>query len=195
VPALAECSGPPQPARRDALGTSYPNLEPVDSSPARSAPLSRCTLLRHSSFVRAVCVNALVRICAGGDQGWSSLPRQCNPLKSACGKLQASQRLRQHCGRMTGNTEVGFVFGIRIEKRPCDRTFPSGHPELALSLSTEAVPQAIGLESPHRRSRLRLRSTAGGARAHRLPALSRRRPLSIMSTPFGGCGRRTAVLA
>jgi hypothetical protein len=25
----------------------------------------RCTLLRHSSFVRAVCVDALVRICAG----------------------------------------------------------------------------------------------------------------------------------
>src|SRR5439155_8842377 len=31
----------------------------------KSAPLSRCTLLRHSSFVRAVCVNALLRICAG----------------------------------------------------------------------------------------------------------------------------------
>jgi hypothetical protein len=26
--------------------------------------------------VRAVCVNALVRICARGDQRWSSLPRQ-----------------------------------------------------------------------------------------------------------------------
>ena len=34
------------------------------------------TLCRHSSLVRAVCVNALVRICAGGDQRWSSLPRQ-----------------------------------------------------------------------------------------------------------------------
>jgi hypothetical protein len=28
------------------------------------------------SSVRAVCVNAHVRICAGGDQRWSSLPRQ-----------------------------------------------------------------------------------------------------------------------
>jgi len=28
---MAECSGPPQPARTDAVGTSYPNLEPVDS--------------------------------------------------------------------------------------------------------------------------------------------------------------------
>ncbi len=68
VPAMAECSGPPQSARPDAVGTIYASLEPVDSSTPRSAPLSRCTLLRHSSFVRAVCVNALVRICAGGDQ-------------------------------------------------------------------------------------------------------------------------------
>src|SRR5713226_7420973 len=73
---MAECSGPPQSARTDALGTFYPNLELVDSSTPRSAPLSRCTLLRHSSFVRAVCVDAPVRICAGGDQRWSSLPRQ-----------------------------------------------------------------------------------------------------------------------
>src|ERR1022692_5162799 len=76
VQAMAECSGPPQSARKDVLGTFYPSLEPVDSSTPRSAPLSRCTLLRHSSFVRAVCVDALVRICAGGDQRWSSLPRQ-----------------------------------------------------------------------------------------------------------------------
>src|SRR5713101_8477414 len=76
VPAMAECSGPPQSARTDALGTLYPSLEPVDSSTPRSAPLSRCTLLRRSFFVRAVCVDALVRICAGGDQRLSSLPRQ-----------------------------------------------------------------------------------------------------------------------
>src|SRR5262249_2965729 len=60
----------------DVLGTLYPSLEPVDSSTPRSAPLSRCTLLRHPSFVRAVCVDAPVRLCAGGDQRWSSLPRQ-----------------------------------------------------------------------------------------------------------------------
>src|SRR5664280_2398002 len=65
VQAIAECSGSPHSALKDVLGTFYPNLEPVDSSPPRSAPLSRCTLLRHSSFVRAVCVDALVRICAG----------------------------------------------------------------------------------------------------------------------------------
>src|SRR6266851_5132817 len=76
VQAMAECSDAPQPARTDALGTFYPSLEPVDSSTPRSAPLPRRSLLRHSSFVRAVCVDALVRICAGGDQRWSSLPRQ-----------------------------------------------------------------------------------------------------------------------
>src|SRR3989449_11517093 len=87
VQAMAECSGPPQPARTDAVGTFYPSLEPVDSSTPRSAPLSRCTLLRHSSFVRAVCVDALVRIRAGGDQRWSSLPRQqcvANDIERAC---------------------------------------------------------------------------------------------------------------
>src|SRR5216684_2395424 len=76
--AMAECSGPPQSTRKDALGTFHPSPEPVDSSTPSSAPLSRCPLLRHSSFVRAVCVDALVRICAGGDQRWSSLPRQLN---------------------------------------------------------------------------------------------------------------------
>src|SRR6266581_5769543 len=74
--AMAECSGPPQSTRKDVLGTFYPSPEPVDSSTPSSAPLSRRTLLRHSSFVRAVCVDAPVRICAGGDQRWSSLPRQ-----------------------------------------------------------------------------------------------------------------------
>src|SRR3989475_11554367 len=74
--AMAECSGPPQSTRKDVLGTFYPSPEPVDSSTPSSAPLSRRTLLRHSSFVRAVCVNAPVRICTGGDQRWSSLPRQ-----------------------------------------------------------------------------------------------------------------------
>jgi hypothetical protein len=47
------------------VGTLYPSLEPVDSTTPRSALLSRCTLLRHSSPVRAVCVDALVRIYAG----------------------------------------------------------------------------------------------------------------------------------
>jgi len=43
---------------------------------ARFAGISLATLRRQPSTARAVCVNALVRICAGGDQRWSSLPRQ-----------------------------------------------------------------------------------------------------------------------
>ena len=38
VPAMAECSGPPQSARTDVLGTFDPSLEPVDSSTTSSAP-------------------------------------------------------------------------------------------------------------------------------------------------------------
>src|SRR5262249_55004352 len=68
----------------DVLGTLYPSLEPVDSSTPSSAPLSRCTLLRHPSFGRAVCVDAPVRIWAGGDPRWSSLPRQ-EPLQNLRG--------------------------------------------------------------------------------------------------------------
>ena len=39
------------------------------------ASLSQRSLRRHASKVGAVCVDAHVRICAGGDQRWSSLPR------------------------------------------------------------------------------------------------------------------------
>src|SRR2546422_5897492 len=50
---------------------------PTQSGNACPRDGTRCgKLRRHSSTVRAVCVNALVRICAGGDQRWSSLPRQ-----------------------------------------------------------------------------------------------------------------------
>src|SRR5580658_749211 len=74
--AVAECFSSSQSTRPGTLGTSLPHLVSVDSPAPRSASLSRCTLRRHSSSVRAVCVKALVRICAGGDQRWSSLPRQ-----------------------------------------------------------------------------------------------------------------------
>ena len=40
-----------------------------------SYPIARRSLPRHSSKVGAVCVEAPVRFCAGGDQRWSSLPR------------------------------------------------------------------------------------------------------------------------
>jgi hypothetical protein len=60
---------------------------------AYGPPLSSRTLLRHSSFVRAVCVEALVRISAGGDQRWSSLPRQV--FVSLIARRQLSFELRR----------------------------------------------------------------------------------------------------
>jgi len=48
---------------------TFPALELRISSPLAGAAATH-------PWLRAVCVNALVRICAGGDQQWSSLPRQ-----------------------------------------------------------------------------------------------------------------------
>ena len=76
VPVVAGRSGSSQSTRAGGLGPSQPAAGSVDSSTPRSASLSRRALRRQVSSVRAVCVNALVRICAGGDQRWSSLPRQ-----------------------------------------------------------------------------------------------------------------------
>ena len=45
-----------------------PIFQRLDSSTPRFASLSLRTLCRHPSKVGAVCVNALVRFCAGGDQ-------------------------------------------------------------------------------------------------------------------------------
>src|ERR1035441_290878 len=70
--ALAKRSGSPQSDREKEVGEIWPDLRQMDSNTPHPASLSRRLLLRHSSFVRAVCVNAPVRICAGGDQRWSS---------------------------------------------------------------------------------------------------------------------------
>jgi hypothetical protein len=63
---VAERFSPSQSACAGGLGSPQPAAGPVDSCPPRSAPLSRQALRRHSSSVRAVCVDAHVRICAGG---------------------------------------------------------------------------------------------------------------------------------
>src|SRR5260370_39393066 len=85
-PAVAECPHPAQSASTGAVGATYSTVEPMGSPTSRPASLSRRTLLRHSSFVRAVCVDALVRICAGGYQQWSSLPRQLRWLPGGDGE-------------------------------------------------------------------------------------------------------------
>jgi RNA-directed DNA polymerase len=50
------------------VGSGRPCLPAADSSSPRSASLSYSSLPRYSSKVGAVCVEALVRICAGRDQ-------------------------------------------------------------------------------------------------------------------------------
>src|SRR5664280_977348 len=73
---VAERIGSSQSTRTGAMGSSLSSPEPLDSKISHSALISQCPIRRHSSMVRAVCVNVLVRICAGGDQRWSSPPRQ-----------------------------------------------------------------------------------------------------------------------
>ena len=65
--AVAERSGSSQSARTGAVGSSLPGLRRGGFlNPAFCIPILMHAS-RHSSTVRAVCVNALVRICAGGD--------------------------------------------------------------------------------------------------------------------------------
>ena len=57
-----------QPARSEAVGAVNSATGTLDSFPTSSASLPFGSLRRHASKIRAVCVNAPVRICAGGDQ-------------------------------------------------------------------------------------------------------------------------------
>jgi hypothetical protein len=62
---VAERSGSSQSTRQNEVGVTHAGLRQVDPQTPSPAPLSPSPLLRHSSFIRAVCVDALVRICAG----------------------------------------------------------------------------------------------------------------------------------
>jgi hypothetical protein len=95
MPIVAERSRPSQSTRAGGLGPSQPTAQPVDSAPTRSASLPRQALRRHSSSVRAVCVNAHVRICAGGDQRWSSLPRQLRRIMAFYHDLREKNAFRR----------------------------------------------------------------------------------------------------
>src|SRR5262245_11357363 len=71
------------------MGSPPSSLEPMDSPTPCSASLPRCAFCRYASKVRAVCVNALVRICAGGVEQSASLPR---PSAHACDDLRMSAK-------------------------------------------------------------------------------------------------------
>src|ERR1700692_3504265 len=57
---------------------------------------AKCPLRRYPSTIRAVCVNPPVRICAGGDQRWSSLPRHLRINSRTVGNPSLT-RLRKGC--------------------------------------------------------------------------------------------------
>jgi hypothetical protein len=74
-PGVVSGTRTPEPARPQKVGDSHSVVRTMDPAPDSPAPLSSSSLLRHPSFIRAVCVDTLVRICAGGGQRWSSLLR------------------------------------------------------------------------------------------------------------------------
>src|SRR6202035_1818463 len=74
-PAVVPGTRKPQAACPQKVGATPSVIRTVDTTSEGPAPTPSGPLLRHPSFIRAVCVNALVRICAGGDQRWSSLLR------------------------------------------------------------------------------------------------------------------------
>src|SRR5437660_11827329 len=73
--AIVAAHSTPSQSTTNVVEPDNPDLQAVDSSPTRFASLSYRSLPRHSSKVGAVCVEAPVRFCAGGDQRWSSLPQ------------------------------------------------------------------------------------------------------------------------
>jgi hypothetical protein len=66
--ALAKRLGSSQPTRKEEVGVTDPGLQQVDTHTPNPASLPSRSLQRHSSFIRAVCVDAHVRIRPGGAQ-------------------------------------------------------------------------------------------------------------------------------
>src|ERR1700730_6362316 len=65
---LAECSCPSQSTRQEEVGIPDSGFQQVDTPTPNPASLPSRPLQRHSSFIRAVCVDAHVRIRPGGAQ-------------------------------------------------------------------------------------------------------------------------------
>ena len=66
--ALAKRSGSSQPTRKEEVGVTDSGLQQVDTHTSNPAPLSSRPLPRYTSLIRAVCVDAHVRIRPGGAQ-------------------------------------------------------------------------------------------------------------------------------
>src|ERR1039457_1168747 len=159
---VAECFSSSQSTRPGALGAFVPHLVPVDSPTPCSASLSSCPLRRHSSSVRAVCVNALARICAGGDQRWSSLPRQLsveffggatfgiagnqtrNELRVIAGDNSPSHH---RCGSVLGNAVPGIWHIDVLVPLGGDLWGPVRYPPLSVLVPASALPRITRFSS------------------------------------------------
>src|SRR5947209_16230379 len=87
----------------------------MDSGTSCPASLSDATLLRESSEVGAVCVNAHVRICAGGGLRRPSLPRRRTELvwKLDTGLGCKALRLIATQAHPIGNVQLGKLAVVR----------------------------------------------------------------------------------
>jgi len=90
---LATHSASSQPAAEARLGTTEADLRPVASSPANSTSLPRRAFRRSYPREEPYAVIPPVRICAGGDQRWSSLPR---PHSRSTWRPRSSQNGQVH---------------------------------------------------------------------------------------------------
>src|SRR5260370_34779830 len=86
----------------------------MDSFSPNLASLPSGSLCRQISKVRAVCVNAPVRICAGGDQRWSSIPRHQVVITPGAAQSQPGGGT---C------TSYGGGIGPGIVTRPCSDAY------------------------------------------------------------------------
>ena len=128
-PAVVSDTRTPQSACTQQVGGSHSVVRPVDTAPESPAPLSSSSLLRHSSFIRAVCVNALVRICAGGDQRWSSLLRQLDRLRptSDGASCTQSRNLMNIIRCISGRSSAPWAFVPSAGPSPCTSTADAGN--------------------------------------------------------------------
>jgi hypothetical protein len=100
-------------AQSEALAAVLSVAGTLDSFPTNSTHLPTSSL-RLPCIQDAVCVNALVRICAGGDQRWSSLPRQVAAVCPAPEIHFYGNPVSRPTGRRVASSNTGGWFMKKI---------------------------------------------------------------------------------
>src|SRR5258708_17178929 len=128
VQAMAECSGPPQPARTDASGTSHSDLEPVDPSPpafCTPIPMHASTplILRKSRMRR----RARTDLCGGRPVMVVPTATVIPVQKSGsgkCGHMQCCSPWKQVCLPFSDFRAAAFLSPV---ESVCSLEFASSH--------------------------------------------------------------------